>query len=228
MYNKVNVKAGGNKIRINATSDLSNFYSELSKKWAVSDVIVEGKDYSSKYYANVSKNSAAEAKQSVSQAETKVNEGIEDINAIIKNATEKLDGTNFPIFCFNSGPVDANGEPALLTLENGVITQHSPAVCTTADGKTYSVSEDIKLDISSLEAGKYNIFYNPETKKLEVYSNKIFIQKSKPVNWVVNDIWLDESVMPRKLFMKKSDTEILECKLVQNAVITVISGGGAP
>lgn len=135
-------------------------------------------------------------------------------------------GSSMPVFCFNSGPVDENGEPALITLSGNTLTQHSPAVCTTADGETYTVNEDISLDISQLSAGDYNLFYNPDTEGLEIYNNKIYIQKAEPSDMQINDVWVDVSVMPYKAKIKTSEEVLADCKLVSNAVITVLLDGG--
>lgn len=129
-----------------------------------------------------------------------------------------------PIFirgCFNSGPVDENGEAALLSLDETVLTLHTPAVCTTVSGETFSVNEDISKDISDLTEGHYNVFYNPETNGLEVYANTIFQQKSKPVDWNVNDIWIDTSVMPYLSKIKISETEVQIVKLIKCGLITI-------
>lgn len=135
-------------------------------------------------------------------------------------------GSSMPVFCFNSGPVDENGEPALVTLSGNTLTQHSPAVCTTADGETYTINEDISLDISQLSAGDYNLFYNPDTEGLEIYNNKIYIQKAEPSDMQINDVWVDVSVMPYKAKIKTSEEVLTECKLVANAVISILLDGG--
>ena len=135
-------------------------------------------------------------------------------------------GSSMPVFCFNSGPVDENGEPALVTLSGNTLTQHSPAVCTTADGETYTINEDISLDISQLSAGDYNLFYNPDTEGLEIYNNKIYIQKAEPSDMQINDVWVDVSVMPYKAKIKTSEEVLADCKLVANAVISIFLDGG--
>lgn len=135
-------------------------------------------------------------------------------------------GSSLPVFCFNSGPVDENGDAALITLSDGTLTQHSPAVCTTASGKTYTVSEDVSLDISDLADGTYNLFYNPDTGGLEIYSNKIYIQKAEPSEMQVNDVWVDTSVMPYKSYKKISSSEKEIVEIVPNAHIEKLSSSG--
>ena len=133
-------------------------------------------------------------------------------------------GSSMPVFCFNSGPVDAGGNAALITLSGNTLTLNSPAVGTTASGEVFNVGEDISLDIAELSAGTYNLFYNPDTEGLEIYNNTIYVQKAAPSNMQINDIWVDISVMPYKSYKKISATETEEAKLTPSAVITIISG----
>ncbi len=133
-------------------------------------------------------------------------------------------GSSMPVFCFNSGPVDAGGNAALITLSGNTLTLNSPAVGTTASGEVFNVGEDISLDIAELAAGTYNLFYNPDTEGLEIYNNTIYVQKATPSNMQINDIWVDISVMPYKSYKKISATETEETKLTPSAVITIISG----
>lgn len=133
--------------------------------------------------------------------------------------------SGLPLFCFNSGPVDENGEAALITIEGNIVTLNAPAVCTTASGKTYKIEENITLDISSLEEGNYNLFYAPETNELVAYANEIYTQKAQPADCNQNDIWVDTSVMPY-LTKIKSETSFVQIDIVPNAVIAIVSEGG--
>ena len=53
----INVSSGGNSASINATPDMAQYYSEKAREWAISNRIVDNTDYSSKYYAEKSKES---------------------------------------------------------------------------------------------------------------------------------------------------------------------------
>jgi hypothetical protein len=57
----INVSSSGNSASINATPDMAMYYSEKSREWAISNRIVDGVDYSSKYYANKAEESASNA-----------------------------------------------------------------------------------------------------------------------------------------------------------------------
>lgn len=127
-------------------------------------------------------------------------------------------GNNMPVFCFNSGPVNTEGNPALLTLEKlseasetaTVLTLHAPAVCTDISGQSYNVGENIQLDISGYDAGTYNIFFSPEEDILKLYQNNIYVQKNLPETFNINDIFIDVSVFPYSEKIKVSEDEIIE------------------
>ena len=59
--NSVKVSSNVVSTPITANSDTSQFWSQESKNWAVSDVIVDNTDYSSKHYAGIAKESAENA-----------------------------------------------------------------------------------------------------------------------------------------------------------------------
>ena len=87
MNKRINVKTTDKNVLVNATQDLSKYYSDLSRKWAADENIVDGRDYSSKHYANVSKASADEALQNVETAKNDALTELErDAEAYIKEA----------------------------------------------------------------------------------------------------------------------------------------------
>lgn len=157
-------------------------------------------------------------------ATQKVDNALSDIQNATDYATQKLKGLHYPVFCFNSGLVDEQGQSALCSLENDILTQHAPCVCTTSDGQTFIVSEDVTLDISELSDGDYNVFYFPETKEMKAYANTVYIQDNQP-SLDENDIWVDTSVMPYITRQNISGT-IQDVKCVQNARLERVSGGG--
>lgn len=58
---KVTVSSTQNSTEILASADTGRFWAQTAKNWAVSDVIVDNTDYSSKHYAQAAKNSAINA-----------------------------------------------------------------------------------------------------------------------------------------------------------------------
>ena len=59
--NSVKVSSNVVSTPITANSDTSQLWSQVSKNWAISEVLVDNTDYSSKYYANKAKESASNA-----------------------------------------------------------------------------------------------------------------------------------------------------------------------
>ena len=53
--NKITVKASNETNVFSVKDNMSEFYAKLSERWASADGMVDGIDYSSKYYSNVSK-----------------------------------------------------------------------------------------------------------------------------------------------------------------------------
>lgn len=70
---KVEITPGQVQNQITATPDSSQYYSNLSKSWAIDENLVQGTDYSSKYYAGKSSESAAIAESCANAAETTLN-----------------------------------------------------------------------------------------------------------------------------------------------------------
>lgn len=58
----IKVSSSGGSPSINATPDMAMYYSEKSREWAISDRLIENKDYSSKTYATQAKAYAEESK----------------------------------------------------------------------------------------------------------------------------------------------------------------------
>lgn len=75
--NQITVTTSGNKANVNVSPDLTRYYSDLSKDWAIkTDGLVDKTDYSSKYYAQESKKQA--------------NIAVEMTTEVVTNATEAL------------------------------------------------------------------------------------------------------------------------------------------
>ena len=128
--------------------------------------------------------------------------------------------SGLPIFCFNSGKIDENGNAALLSIENNILIQQAPCTCTTAEGKTYKIDEEVSLDISNLSDGEYNVFYDPGENQLLVFSNKIYIQKTQPEEWVGNDLWIDTSIKPYSC-KRKTTLGIQVVQYILSSVLTI-------
>lgn len=69
----ITVSSSGNKGNVSTSPDMSMFYTERSREWAISDKIVNNEDYSSKYYAQISKNKTQEVINSGNKALSNIN-----------------------------------------------------------------------------------------------------------------------------------------------------------
>lgn len=78
MENIINTKQNTGRATIKVSHDASSQYAKLAKDWAVSENIINGEDYSAKYYANQSKNSAKDVVDAVSSA----SDIIENLNSV--------------------------------------------------------------------------------------------------------------------------------------------------
>ena len=126
-------------------------------------------------------------------------------NVDLSNLTEK---GNIKLqcnpFCVNSGPME-NGVETVLTLNENIITAHSPFVVTSADGVTREINQDINLDVSELAEGTYQILFNFETNLLEAFSGSIYTDKKFPDDAQVGDMLFDISVLPYTSKVKTED-----------------------
>ena len=83
----ITVTSSGNKGNIATSPDMSMFYTERSREWAISDKLVNNEDYSSKYYAQKSKE---QAQISTEKTEEVVNSGNEVLSNIDNAKTGAL------------------------------------------------------------------------------------------------------------------------------------------
>ncbi len=136
--------------------------------------------------------------------------------------------SNYEPFCFNSGLVDVDGNPACVTINGNILTLLAGTVGTTADGTTYTIPSDVALDISTFTEGEHKLFYDVETHTLEEYS-EILAQPSKPQDMSNGIIWLNTSVIPWASYIKNEINEIVTRKIIPlpaNLVISSVSAGG--
>lgn len=116
---------------------------------------------------------------------------------------EQLPVTDFVKGCVNSGLVDANGEPSILTYDETTrtITVNAPFVYTTHSGKTYECSENLTAVIDENVTGTVRFWVAKNADGaffVEALVNNIYNQKSAPENPQENDVWVDTSIAPEK------------------------------
>ena len=92
--NKVNitVSSSGVSSNVNASGDTSHYYSEKAREWAISNRIVDGVDYSSKYYANKSNQSALNAQSFAQSAQDSYNNFQQSVDGALSNIDSSVQG----------------------------------------------------------------------------------------------------------------------------------------
>ena len=80
----VNVSSSGVSSNVNASGDTTLYYSNKAKEWAISNRIVDGVDYSSKYYAG-------RANQSALNAQSFAQSALETLNNVDNKVQEAID-----------------------------------------------------------------------------------------------------------------------------------------
>ncbi len=149
---------------------------ELAKQWAIkTEDTVDDKEYSSKYYA-------LEAQGYVRQAQS-------------------FSTLRYNVFCINTGNIE-NGKPAFLKIEKNILKTSGSFDLTTIQGKTYTITEELTLNIADVSMGIYNIFINPETKKIKLINNKIYIGEFFPEDAKEGDYLLNTIKPPFDLEKK--------------------------
>ena len=148
----ITVSSGGNTSNVNATPDMAAYYSDKSKEWATSNKIVDGVDYSSKYYANISNQSATTAQGYKEQAQ----EILDNTRAISDSAIDSI----------NTSKTTALEE--LETITTSSLAEASAANSLIISNKTNAVNEigTIKSDaLSAVSSSKTNAISEINTTK---------------------------------------------------------------
>ena len=143
---------------------------------------------------------------------------------------EQLPVTDYVKGCVNSGSVDENGEPDLLSYEEDTqtVTVKSPFVYTTVSGKTYTCNTDLTIVLYESFEETVRIWVNRSAAGefyLEALTNKTYIQKAEPQDAQENDIWIDTSIAPETQKIKTtSGWEMSE--MVEIGSLTELQSGG--
>ena len=92
----INISTAGNKSNIKLDTP-QNYYENLAKHWAVSEKLVNGEDYSSKHYANESKQQAILAKEKANIAVVKAQEVLDNSNKALSNISSQEEASKSSI-----------------------------------------------------------------------------------------------------------------------------------
>ena len=96
----VNVSSSGVSSNVNASGDTTLYYSNKAREWAISNRIVDGVDYSSKYYAGMANQSALNAQSFAQSAQDSYNNfqqsvdsALSDIDSSVQGAIDEINNT---------------------------------------------------------------------------------------------------------------------------------------
>lgn len=124
----VNVSSAGNKYSVDFGT-CQEYYDGAAKEWAISDNLVQGIDYSSKYYANIAKSNADSSKANLDSVRDAAEEviaakdnALNDISDAKINTLESLidEGNNQIELIKEQGSSYATKEDAKYTAGNGI------------------------------------------------------------------------------------------------------------
>lgn len=132
----------------------------------------------------------------------------------------------YNVFCVNTGALNNDGEAAFLEINENILSTNGSFDITTANGKTYTISDVISLDITNLADGTYNLFIDPNAKTLSASVSTIFTGNKFPDNATEGDYLLNTAKIPYDLEQKTSDSVQKGLNAVFIGTLTVSGGGG--
>lgn len=141
----ITVSTSGNKASVNATPDTAMYYSNKSREWAISDKIVDNEDYSSKYYANVSKQNAETVKNKITEVNNAVEKGITNI---INQENISVDNVN------TAGATQVNlakEQATIATTQAGIATAKTSEVVESGNNAITAITEQETTSKNNIE-----------------------------------------------------------------------------
>jgi hypothetical protein len=88
----VNVSSSGVSSSVNASGDTTMYYSKKAREWAISNRIVDGVDYSSKYYAGRANQSALNAQSFAQSAQDSYEQFQDSVDGVLSNIDSSVQG----------------------------------------------------------------------------------------------------------------------------------------
>lgn len=165
----VNVSSSGMSSNVSVSGDTSYYYSEKAREWAISNRIVDGVDYSSKYYANKSNQSALNAQTSEINArntytdlQATANQKLEDLSNNTNIALENI-GIAEDSALNNIDIAKDSILTEINTAKNNVITEiNNTGINTKADITLNNLDDKAKAKFDSpwVSCNGYQIFSN--------------------------------------------------------------------
>lgn len=140
--NKIKVLNRNENNIVSTTGNLAELHSKTSKSWAISDDLVEGIDYSSKYYANASKEYANQSNFYNQETQSL----IDSFREVVQENKNVIDGQTTDCINYISEFTNSSYEKILELKNDGIMEMGL--------SKDESISEIVKT--SSTEIAKFN------------------------------------------------------------------------
>ncbi|MCD7779758.1 MAG: hypothetical protein LUH05_03705 [Candidatus Gastranaerophilales bacterium] len=132
--------------------------------------------------------------------------------------------SQYNVFCVNTGEVDDDGNPAFLNLSDNILTTSGSFDITTANGKIYTVTDTLTLDISDYEDGEYNVYVNPVDLTLSIKSHTLTSGSTFPSDAATGDYLLNTSQVPYDL-QEITITTVTDEETEEETTTTTITKG---
>ncbi len=211
-----NIFVAGTKAKAQEVNEnFASIQEELEKK-----ALKEGSETQTFYVAD-----ATEEGQAVSKGQ------MQNFVSETNNSTlTKIYSDKLSLFA-NSGNINEDGNADLITFSELELTflvgNNYPSLKGNIQGENIEILEIESFSLSGFADGSYNIFVD-KNGEISALSNNIYIQPQEPT-LLLNDIWIDTSIMPDKILQFNGSNKVDFEKLfigkvvIENSEITSVT-----
>ena len=205
----VNVSSSGVSSNVNASGDTSHYYSEKAREWAISNRIVDGVDYSSKYYAGRANQSALNAQSFAQSAQDSYKQFQDSVDGALSNVDSAVQGAITTIDTKSGEAIDSinSTKTDILTDIEFIADGEKQEIQDLADeikdnGDIINAAIEAGVErLNSIDSLKNNQITNcllevPQRIKLELNSESSLVLKAGS-EYIVPNGFEDDGVTPR-------------------------------
>lgn len=211
-----NIFVAGTKAKAQEVNEnFASIQEELEKK-----ALKEGSETQTFYVADATEEGQAVSKGQMQNFVSETNN-----STLTKICSDKLS-----LFA-NSGNINEDGNADLITFSELELTflvgNNYPSLKGNIQGENIEILEIESFSLSGFTDGSYNIFVD-KNGEISALSNNIYIQPQEPT-LLLNDIWIDTSIMPDKILQFNGSNKVDFEKLfigkvvIENSEITSVT-----
>lgn len=211
-----NIFVAGTKAKAQEVNEnFASIQEELEKK-----ALKEGSETQTFYVADATEEGQAVSKGQMQNFVSETNN-----STLTKICSDKLS-----LFA-NSGNINEDGNADLITFSELELTflvgNNYPSLKGNIQGENIEILEIESFSLSGFADGSYNIFVD-KNGEISALSNNIYIQPQEPT-LLLNDIWIDTSIMPDKILQFNGSNKVDFEKLfigkvvIENSEITSVT-----